>query len=1026
MNRLGWYERVSDFILENLEAFCDLYEGKSQVTGADVRVNPCPFCGHNDCYTVGEATHCFSCSEKGTNIGMFLKYKGKKEGILQLEEFAKLKYPRDNSPENKKYARIQEIRSIAVEFYHKKLMTLEERYEYNNSHLTPLEYQLKVRGHKEESMLAFKVMFSYGYFKLRDELKHIGFSDDEIKEAKIWFPEGLFVYPYIHPTTGDIVRFNAKNPFKVHYKDKEVKGFSVGFKFPMFSPRFSFKRDCEVVEGENDLITLYENGYANSACIGGSIGEESVEIFNKCESKIFTIFDNDEAGEKYFQLFDSFLPHKDVRKVVFTKEYNDPDDLLRYSDIDLKALESKAEFTPTKEYKISHKGDFWKIENRSKILTFEITSTGKHNSPVGIANYYILKEDKMELDDREEGKSLSDLKAKMKPFKFILSDYITLFFNDKLEEKSLNDLVYVYKYTNQKGRVLRLIAKLIYKLDEKEKEEVVNDLKVKLGGELTDVILKEINDLVNCDLLDKLSFIPSMRVSQYFNLSNNDAYVYFSRQAKDGEAIKRIPYLLRNDGHQIRLDLYKRSDPQCLILIDSKYELRQEVPTTISDPMEVSLLEDYANRYSNGDVGDEEINPGKIIVEIEDFVRKFYYFKDGVFYKLLALYIYSTYFYEMMNSFPYLLLNGEKGSGKSTLDKVLHQLCFNAKLAVNISEASMFRMVANEGGTLILDEIENMTSRSKNADNGLAQCLKAGYKRAGNTYRINMEANRVEGFDLYGPKVISNVFGVDDILEDRCVVLNTYRVNAEERVKLDSPQRYERECMLEIRELTSRCCLSALKYFQTLGKILESPKAKIKTAVDARSQELFTSLAAVAMFVDWFILGDETKKPEEIEDGGFLYALMQYHDMYFSPHRKMSESMTPEGATKHIIETVARELIVNMENKDRRYTIAADWSYSEPIKYNLDEGWFEINTLHFSVFLTSDISGDLVTNRFITKWVKSAYGTCDIKRRTADLDNAAETLQRKYEGNKKPRVNSYRFHFSDILQMEKENNYKPF
>ena len=123
------------------------------------------------------------------------------------------------------------------------------------------------------------------------------------------------------------------------------------------------------------------------------------------------------------------------------------------------------------------------------------------------------------------------------------------------------------------------------------------------------------------------------------------------------------------------------------------------------DLRECSLWSPWVDKYRNNELTDEDLNPYKLIKDLENFIKRFYFFKDKNTYKVLALYMYSTYFYELFGQIPYLFLNGEKGSGKSTLDTVLYLFCFNAKLAINITEASLFRMCSFEGGTVILDEM---------------------------------------------------------------------------------------------------------------------------------------------------------------------------------------------------------------------------------------------------------------------------------------------------------------------------------
>ena len=92
----------------------------------------------------------------------------------------------------------------------------------------------------------------------------------------------------------------------------------------------------------------------------------------------------------------------------------------------------------------------------------------------------------------------------------------------------------------------------------------------------------------------------------FFSIKNNDAYFYFTDEKVDGDAIRRLPYLLRNDGLTIRLDLLKRKDVQCLLLVDNKYELQNEVDVAVMEHEECSLYPSWATKFKKGEIEDVE------------------------------------------------------------------------------------------------------------------------------------------------------------------------------------------------------------------------------------------------------------------------------------------------------------------------------------------------------------------------------------------------------------------------------------
>jgi len=490
--------------------------------------------------------------------------------------------------------------------------------------------------------------------------------------------------------------------------------------------------------------------------------------------------------------------------------------------------------------------------------------------------------------------------------------------------------------------------------------------------------------------------------------------MYFTREMRDGDVCRRIPYLLRNDGIEIRLDLLKRKDPQCMLLVDNKYELREEVPAPIMDSHECSLWQSVVDQWKNKGLTNDQLDPGNIIREIESWVRKFYFSKDTLTYKLLALYIYGTYFYDLFMEYPYLYLNGEKGSGKSTLGTVLYLLAFDAKHAINITDASLFRLIAVEGGTMILDEMENLTSRTKAADSVMASVLKGGYTKAGLVYRFNTELNLTESFCPYGPKIILNILGIEDIIGDRCIEVKSYRIKPDDGISMEDPKTYVSERMDIMRNLTSRCCISALTHFKLLHDIFDSKVDKIKTN-SPRASQLINPLLTVARFVDAFITGkvsDPNMKYDEI-NGPYEAALTEYHDTIIVGARRTADDSTPEGIMKFVVTQIAYEFIGRISYKDRSYTMPLNHKYQEPIEYNEKEGWFDINLIHLKCFIEEHMTGERIYPRNVTKWVQLAFNTPPPVRKVIQLKN--DDLIKENNGNEHPRVNFYRFYIKDFV-----------
>lgn len=142
------------------------------------------------------------------------------------------------------------------------------------------------------------------------------------------------------------------------------------------------------------------------------------------------------------------------------------------------------------------------------------------------------------------------------------------------------------------------------------------------------------------------------------------------------------------------------------------------------------------------------------------------------YYKIIAIWILGTYIHKKFATYPYLFLNAMKGSGKTRTLKLITTLSWNGELQNNLSEAVLFRTA--EQHTIGIDELEHIASKEKSA---LREFLNSAYK-AGiivkRVYKIKgkeREEYKTEEFRLYCPVVMANIWGMDEVLGDRCLSL---------------------------------------------------------------------------------------------------------------------------------------------------------------------------------------------------------------------------------------------------------------
>ncbi len=1041
LDKSKWYEQVAGLIEDNVEEFYEKFYKDYDIvkTGKGFRLEPCPMCSHRDCCTFGEAVHCFSCNWSGTHINAWIGYATnvlgitRGEAIQQLEDYTSIPYPESSEKDiemSKKNQRLQQIYRTAETFYHNQLLESKDLFECKNQNITPLEYLSDVRFRKMETVTKLKIGFSQNYLVLRSNLKSAGFSDEEIKESKVWLPEGLFVFFYRNPTTKDIVRINTKNPFKCRYKNFDdngneslgevIQGHSVGSKAFLFSPKFNFKDPFVVVEGEHDLASLMENGCNNVCCIGGNVPEGLFETsLSLAKSNIYAMFDNDEKGQKYLELINKELPHKNIYSVNYNEKYKDPDEYWRedLGALEWKELVKNAEQLKTEEFKIYHQGQVWSAENRHKRLDFVITGKKESGQLIGKATLYVNGE----FTDRADDKALQTCKRSFTPMSWKLADAIDAFFNRNIDKRSDEELIAIYENSNSKQVIIKTLADRVYSPNNNAAlDSLVSKIKayyVKINKpyyNFVDTVSKEVNSIENNNIT-KMGY-SRMMICQHFSPKDNKAYMYYTVIKHDGDAVRRLPYLLRNDGTPIRLDILKRKDSQCLILIDNKYELPEEVKNAVFDLESCSLTQEIAEKYINGLISPEELCPKKLVDKLTEYIKTFYYNeKDGI-YETLAIFCFTTYFYTMFVELPYFHISGHQGSGKTALDATFEMFCFNASRAVSTSEAALFRKTAIDGGTVILDETENMTTRNKVQDSERAAILKGGYSKSNKVWRYNVEKEVIEAFEVYGPKVMSNIFGIEDVLMSRCIPVNSEPAPSSVMMKLKSPTNYYKENIEEIKELTGRLCLCAMETFQKVYAIFSDKDSLFETDTP-RLTQIMNPLLAVARLVDIpekekLLMENPGLDPKTLV-GTYEAALYNYYEKVIVPSRKEVEDSTPEGTLVTICKSIAMEIGGVVPATELYYTNSNYHKYKVDIEYNKNEGWFELNSVHIKCFMEENNPGDLVFIRQVGGYVKRAYGITSAKRKVTTIEN--EDLIKDLKCTR-VKVSVFRFEIRKVLK----------
>ena len=338
---------MNDLLFKEVKNNVSILEYIRDETGSKVfsagsnlyRVNPCPLCDHNDCFTIyvdDSSFNCFSCQKAGDVINFEKFRKNLKNNIeaaksiaekknISIDQFldktantqsnpkkpikkkSSKKLPKSKTQSKDKeddksaidQGRAKVLRGIAADFYHDQLL--------NNR--KALDYQTKKRGHSIETLKAFKV----GYSGRKSIISHI----KEIKEYSIddlvnigivnklkkgfvpTIPSGFYVYP--HFINEKIVYFSIKDPTKK--KKFQIKKKYAGDGWICFNQDGLTSKDLIIVEGEDDLLSIADKARQNNVIATlGEFNTPNILKYLKENSKdktYYLCFDSDAAGQKY-------------------------------------------------------------------------------------------------------------------------------------------------------------------------------------------------------------------------------------------------------------------------------------------------------------------------------------------------------------------------------------------------------------------------------------------------------------------------------------------------------------------------------------------------------------------------------------------------------------------------------------------------------------------------------------------------------------------------------------------------------
>jgi DNA primase len=237
------------------------------------------------------------------------------------------------------------------------------------------------------------------------------------------------------------------------------------------------------------------------------------------------------------------------------------------------------------------------------------------------------------------------------------------------------------------------------------------------------------------------------------------------RERTKGNKLNVQPYLVTSTRELIRL-----KDQQILTINGQEVALR-----VIPEGSEFLMRWRYSDiqRFIQG----ETLHPHAAFNAVHELFTSFVDFRSPVESRILTLWTIGTYFYQMFPAYPYLALNGPKNSGKSTVLRVLQPLAFNMITTSDPTGPAMFRLIHYTSCTVGIDEAERYHNPRDPGMQQIRQLLNSGYKQGMPAIRLMGEDMKPQAFDVYSPKILAAIMGLEDILASRCIAIPMRRTD---------------------------------------------------------------------------------------------------------------------------------------------------------------------------------------------------------------------------------------------------------
>jgi len=379
-------------------------------------------------------------------------------------------------------------------------------------------------------------------------------------------------------------------------------------------------------------------------------------------------------------------------------------------------------------------------------------------------------------------------------------------------------------------------------------------------------------------------------------------------------------------------------------------------------------------------------NAAHVFTRMRSLIKRFIWYPADHEYDVVTIWIMMTYFFPVFGRVGYLHFNGGSGSGKSLSLRFIEALAFNALKTANISDAALYRIVDGSRSTLLMDEAERLSFPKAGTLEAIIRSLFLdSYAEGAVVYRMNMETERPEPFDAFGPKCMGSINKIDPVLNNRCITIHCLR--KEKGVHLAHHAQMAEEFSRLASQLRDMMHCMVLTRFHDVRRIFTVDLMGAYTEIENREYEIWISLIAMARLVDQDAEWDETQSLTDI--------------ILKAQHSKEVER--EEEARRESVDILILQTLLNIITGDDQdtYEVRGDaWKY---VSHKLAEGIHsELNqdgTWPFEKPLTSNRLTNLLKTQHVIEEAdvsRPFIGGKRVRALKIRHDNLRKALQRMH------------------------------